>query len=93
MEFLMIIVALLTAEIVMWELPRFLAKRVILGVGLSICMAASVVVSSTAFGLMMLSPKVTEILNPAIVSFALFILFVVASGTVLWYEQQKNRVD
>jgi len=48
-EILLIIVTLLIAEIIIWELPQFLAKRVKLAAGLSICLVTSAFVAGKAF--------------------------------------------
>jgi hypothetical protein len=89
MEILQIAVALLIAELIVWELPQFLAKRVKLTTGVSICLAASLIAASLAFTLLATSPEASGILNPGIISFALFTLFAVGSTVVLWNEQRK----
>ena len=89
MDILQIAVAILIAELVMWELPQYLSKRVRRGLGVLICLSVSAVVSIGVFYILTISQPEADKNKPVIIAMAMFLLFGVGSNAALWYELRK----
>jgi len=88
MEILQIAATLLVAELVMWELPQSMAKRMKWRIGMAICLGTSLAVAGLAFWTLSTSQQ-DAFLPPGVVSLALFILFAFGSSAVFWYEKRR----
>lgn len=87
MGFVILIVALVVGELVMWELPQYLASRVRLRVGIYVCLSTSLIVVGIAYVLLgTVRPLSADAL---LIGLALFAIMAVAASAALWHEQKK----